>query len=120
VPGSAVRPPGEPLCSARSDGGVLLLTGEIDLSNAPEVTEWVAAAVAAGVTRVDLSGVSFICAAGVTALLAGRDACLPGAAPLTVVCSPMVLRVLSLCVTEGDGLRVVAADGSDPMGGDAR
>jgi hypothetical protein len=39
---------------------------------------------------------------------------------LTVVCSPMVLRVLSLCVTDGDGLRVVAADGSDPMGGDAR
>jgi anti-anti-sigma factor len=97
----------------------LLLSGEIDMSNGPVVTEWIITAVTAGATRLDLSSVSFISAAGVSALIAGRDAGRSANTRLTVVRSPMVLRVLSLCLSEADGLTVLAADGTNPVG-DAR
>jgi anti-anti-sigma factor len=83
--------------TGRRHGDVLVLSGEIDLPNAAAVSDWIASHVAAGVVHLDLSQVTYCGAAGVRALLAGRDALPPGGATLAMTCSPLVLRVLQIC-----------------------
>ena len=97
------------LCSVRRDGGVLCLTGDIDNGNAVQTADRIVAEIRAGVVRLDLSGVDFCGAAGVQALLQGRDALPPGAV-LHVTCSPMVYRVLHICgLVDADRLIVTRA-----------
>jgi anti-anti-sigma regulatory factor len=67
--------------------------------------------VASGVEHVDLSEVTFCSAAGVRALLTGRDTLPPGVETLRLTCSPLVLRVLHLCgLSTAERLTIVAAD----------
>jgi anti-anti-sigma regulatory factor len=61
------------------------------------VSDWIAAHVATGVVHLDLAQVTYCGAAGVRALLAGRDALPPGGATLVMTCSALVLRVLQIC-----------------------
>jgi anti-anti-sigma factor len=96
-------------CSVRRDGAVLHLAGEIDADNWLEVGERIAAAVRIGIVRLDLSRMTFFGAAGVRAVLHGREA-LPAGRTLHLTCAPMVFRVLEICeVGEADGLIVTRA-----------
>ncbi len=96
----------------RREGHVLRLVGEIDDANAARVTERVVADVRAGVDRIDLSGVHYCGAAGIRAVLAGRDALPPGAV-LELICSPAVSRAVWVCgVTSAPDLTVTPA--TDP------
>jgi anti-anti-sigma factor len=99
------------LCSVRRDGGVLRLIGDIDDGNSRQIADRIVAEVQAGVVRLDLTRVDFYGAAGVRAVLQGRDALSPGAS-LHVVCSPLVFRVLHICgLVEADRLIVTPASG---------
>ena len=93
--------------SARRDGSVLLIGGELDAFTADEVAERLVAEVLDGVKKVDLSEVEFFGAAGVRILLAGGDAAQGQGLTLDVACPRSVLRVLDVCaVAEEDGVRV--------------
>ena len=95
--------------SAHRDGRVLRLTGDIDVDNWPETAERIVAGVRAGIVRLDMTQVDFFGAAGIRALLSGRDALPPGAS-LEVTCGRSVFRVLQVCgLIDTDGLVVVPA-----------
>jgi anti-anti-sigma factor len=104
--------------SAKIDGcwvdrttDVLTVTGDVGEENIAAFTEQVVAAVTAGVTHLDLSGVSFFSAAGVRAVLAGHQLLPAQVTALQVTCSPVVLRVVQACGLVGAGrLRIVAAE----------
>jgi anti-anti-sigma factor len=97
------------LGSVRRDGHRLELAGEIDMDNAPEITDRVVAAVRAGVVELDLSRVTFCGAAGVHAILQARETRADGGT-LQVVCSPAVFRVFALCgLGNLDGLAIEVA-----------
>ncbi len=94
------------MCAVERDGAVLRLTGDIDEANLHDVTERVVAAVRAGVEHLDLRRVGHCGAAGVRAVLEGRDALPPGAT-LRVDCSPSAFRILHICGLVGaDGLSI--------------
>lgn len=100
------------LCSVRRDGDVLRLIGDIDNDNATQIADRVIAEIHAGVVSLDLTRVYFCGAAGVRALLRGRDALPPGVA-LHVTCSPLVYHVLQICgLVDADRL-IVARDRAD-------
>ena len=106
-------PPGDGAVTWHVDrsAGVVTLAGEIDEDNAAMVTDCLVAEISAGAGRLDLSGVSFISAAGVRALLTGHGALRPGDPELRVTCSPIVLRVMVICgLGETPRMRLVAAD----------
>jgi anti-anti-sigma factor len=105
------------LCWAERDGEVLRLGGEIDICNAPEVTDWIVTAVRDGASHLDLSAVRFCGAAGVRALLTGRDAVCADDGRLHVICSPQVLRALWVCGLT-DGPRLVAHTAAPTTGVD--
>ncbi|RZU52988.1 anti-anti-sigma regulatory factor [Krasilnikovia cinnamomea] len=100
------------VCSTRRDGAVLHVTGDIDQGNWVDVADRIAAEVRAGVLHLDLTRVSFFGAAGVRAVMHGRDAVPPGVT-LQVSCAPMAFRAMQICgLLTSDRLRVTpAADG---------
>jgi anti-anti-sigma factor len=107
VAGSSERPE-TALWSARRDGPVLRIEGALDVITADDVTERLVAEVLTGIDRVDLSGVEFCGAAGVRALLAGREAAHARGIVLRLGCPPPVVRVLELCgVADLDGWQVI-------------
>ena len=81
----------------------LTVTGDVDLSNAERVYKALTEALAPGVPVIaDLSGVGFIDSRGVSALVRARhEAVHVAAAPILVVPSEAVARVLDLAGTEG-------------------
>jgi len=94
--------------SARRDGTVLRIGGDLDAFTAEEVAERLVAEVLDGIKKVDLSEVDFFGAAGVRILLAGGDAAQGRGVMLDVACPRSVMRVLDVCVVaEEDGLRVL-------------
>jgi anti-anti-sigma factor len=93
--------------SARRDGSVLRIGGEVDAFTADDVAERLVAEVRDGIAHVDLSEVEFFGAAGVRVLLAGGGAAQLQGMTLDVVCPRTVMRVLDVCaVAEEDGVRV--------------
>jgi anti-anti-sigma factor len=93
--------------SARRDGSVLRIGGELDAFTADEVAARLVAEVLDGIEKVDLSEVEFFGAAGVRILLAGGDAAQGQGVTLDVACPRSVMRVLDVCaVAEEDGVRV--------------
>lgn len=96
------------LWAARSDGVTLQVSGALDVNTADDVADRLVAEVLGGITQIDLSGVEFCAAAGVRALLAGRETARARGLVLLLRCSPPVVRVLELCgLIELDGWRVV-------------
>jgi len=94
--------------SARRDGTVLRIGGDLVAFTAEEVAERLVAEVLDGIKKVDLSEVDFFGAAGVRILLAGGDAAQGRGVMLDVACPRSVMRVLDVCaVAEEDGLRVL-------------
>lgn len=80
----------------------IVLTGEIDASNAATITTQVAQALGGGARDivVDLSGVTFFDSTGLGALIAARTACGDGGAALALRApSPQVRRILDLTAT---------------------
>jgi anti-anti-sigma factor len=76
-----------------STAGVVTVRGEVDAASAPVLADRIAHARLWFATVVtDLSGVTFFSAAGLGAL--------PSGAPITLVCSPAVLKVLTACGLE--------------------
>jgi anti-anti-sigma factor len=93
--------------SARRDGSVLRIGGDLDAFTADDVAERLVAEVHDGIEKVDLSEVEFFGAAGVRILLAGGDAAQGVGVMLDVACPRSVMRVLDICaVAEEDGVRV--------------
>jgi anti-sigma B factor antagonist len=75
------------------------VAGEIDLSNAQQISDDVAAALAAGATwiGIDLADVTFMSSSGLSALVAARQACQAAQARLTLKSpSTQTLRILTL------------------------
>lgn len=73
-----------------ANAGVVTVRGEVDVMSAPLLADRISHARLWFTTVVvDLSGVTFFSAAGVGAL--------PADAPIALVCSPAVLKVLSAC-----------------------
>jgi anti-anti-sigma factor len=98
-------------CTAHREAGLIRVSGEIDMPDAERLTDWIVEQVAVGVTHLDLSDVSYCGAAGVRMLMAARDAVSPGGTSLRLTCSPLVLRVLTICgLTEMERLTVAAAE----------
>jgi anti-anti-sigma factor len=105
---SSSERPETALWSAHRDGPVLRVSGALDALTFDEVAERLTAEIAAGVSQIDLSGVSTCAAAGVRALLSGREAARARRLVLSLGCPPEVARVLDLCgVAELDGWLVV-------------
>jgi anti-anti-sigma factor len=98
------------LCSVQRDGAAVRLTGEIDEANWVMIAERIALEVGAGAVHLDLTQLRYCGAAGVRALLQGRQALPPGSA-LHLSCSPPVFRVLDICGLVGaDALIVTRVD----------
>jgi anti-anti-sigma factor len=98
------------LCSVRRDGAAVRLTGEIDEANWAMIAKRIALEVGAGAVHLDLTQLRYCGAAGVRALLQGRQALPPGSA-LHLSCSPPVFRVLEICGLVGaDALIVTRVD----------
>jgi anti-anti-sigma factor len=85
------------LIGARRDGAALRISGEIDISTTTALTREILAAVESGASALDLTEVPFFGAAGVDALLGGRDAARRSGRRLRVTCSRQVMRSLRLC-----------------------
>lgn len=80
----------------------IVLTGEIDASNAATITTQVERALGSGARDivVDLTDVSFFDSTGLGALIAARTACGDGGAALSLRApSPQVRRILDLTAT---------------------
>lgn len=100
------------LCSVRRDRDSLRLSGEIDVGNVAAVSARIQAEIRAGVVHLDLSEVGYCGAAGLRALLAGRDALRDRGGVLRLTCSPVVLRILRICeLIDSAGMIVVPATG---------
>jgi anti-anti-sigma factor len=97
--------------SARRDGSVLWIGGDLDAFTADDVAERLVAEVRNGIVKVDLSEVEFFGAAGVRILLAGGVAAQGQGVMLDVACPRSVMRVLDVCaLAEEDGVRVQPLD----------
>jgi anti-anti-sigma factor len=90
------------LWSARREGSVLRVRGEIDVFTADDVQERLIAGVVEGIDRVDLAEVGFFGLAGVRVLLAAAQEARARGALLEVVCPPAVLRLLEICRVADD------------------
>ena len=98
------------LCSVRRDGAAVRLTGEIDEANWAAIAERIALEIGAGAVHLDLTQLGYCGAAGVRALLHGRQA-LPFGSTLHLTCSPLVFRVLHICGLVGaEGLMIKQVD----------
>jgi anti-anti-sigma factor len=100
------------LCSVRRDGTAVRLTGEIDEANWAAIAERIALEIGAGAVHLDLTQLGYCGAAGVRALLQGRQV-LPSGSTLHLTCSPLVFRVLQICGLIGaDRLMIKQIDGN--------
>ncbi|HKT02788.1 MAG TPA: STAS domain-containing protein [Rugosimonospora sp.] len=98
-----------PLCPVRRVGVQLQLSGEIDDSNAAELSARVVAEIGAGVTDVDLSRVRFFSAAGAGLLVVAARAATVRQRMVRVAASPAVMRVVEVCGLDAlDGLWLTA------------
>lgn len=99
-----------PLCLVERVGDELWLSGEIDISNAEDLSLLIAEEARAGVRRLNLTRVRFFSAAGIRMMIAvGTATALPDGG-IPVVCSAAVTRALRLCrLTHVDGLRLITA-----------
>jgi anti-sigma B factor antagonist len=73
---------------AKSDHAVVAVSGEIDVSSAPELQERLLELIASGAHRlvVDLGDVGFMDSTGLGALVAGRAAAVDAGGALAVAC----------------------------------
>jgi anti-anti-sigma regulatory factor len=100
--------------SARREGPVLYLSGDIDLIDGIELTHRIVVEVSLGAVVLDLTGVGFCGAAGVRAVLQGHAARHDGVT-LQVRCAGFVLQVLEICgLDRVDGLCLVDVSHSYP------
>lgn len=110
-----VRPPLVELWSARRDGSILRIAGEIDMANAAAVRDRVIAEIRAGVVHLDLSAVRFFGVAGMDTLLDGHAVLHSQGKTLRLTCPPVVVRMMHICgLTELEGLTVTIVTGPDP------
>jgi anti-anti-sigma factor len=110
------------LITARDSGTAVLLTGEVDISNADVLSELVGAATRAAQrdgrdASVDLDGLRFLDAAGVSAVLRGSAGFRAAGGLLRLTRPrPFVARILHLlALDEEPGVRI-----GGPTGGDGR
>jgi anti-sigma B factor antagonist len=88
--------------AAGASATTIVLTGEIDASNASTIGVQVGDALLGGATAVvvDLSGVTFFDSTGLGALIASRNACGESKVPMSLRApSPQVRRILDLTAT---------------------
>jgi anti-anti-sigma factor len=88
---------GTTLWSARRDGSVLRIVGDLDVFTADDVEERLVVEVLDGIDEVDLSKVGFFGLAGVRVLRNGAEAARAQGTVLHVVCPAAVLRLLEDC-----------------------
>jgi anti-anti-sigma factor len=82
---------------------VITISGELDMSTAPLLTDLVEAAVGARPTRVvvDMANVTFLCATGLRGLIQARDMIIAGGGHLVLRApSQPTLRVLTITGTD--------------------
>jgi anti-anti-sigma factor len=92
-------------CDVQRIGDELWFSGEVDESNADELTARAVAEIRAGTVCLDLSQVRFFGAAGTRMMFAARAAAAALDGQVRVVCSREVMRTLELCrLTAVDGL----------------
>jgi anti-anti-sigma factor len=85
------------------------LTGDIDLGNWADIRGRMAVEMAAGIRRVDLTGVRYFGAAGVRVVLDAFEA-RPSGATVHVTCAPSVFRVMRISgLLDTDGLVITEA-----------
>ncbi|GAA3392522.1 STAS domain-containing protein [Cryptosporangium minutisporangium] len=84
-------------CDLTRTGACLAIAGEIDEDSASPLVERAAAAIGGGVTRLDLSGVTFFSAAGVRVLVLLGGSAEAEHVVVRVTCSMIVWRILELC-----------------------
>ena len=98
-PGAAVYSAAKMTKYLEDGSAVIALAGDYDLANTASIHAAILRALNSGVLSiaVDLGGVTFIEATGVSALLRGRDACAAARVPLKLINpSAIALRVLEL------------------------
>jgi anti-anti-sigma regulatory factor len=77
--------------------GRLVLTGALDLTNAPAVADRLRHAVDIGVSELELAGISLFSAAGVRMLVSVGWHAKQAGRVVRVACPPIVLQVLRVC-----------------------
>jgi anti-anti-sigma factor len=94
-------------CDVRRIGDELWFFGEVDETNADDLTARAVAEIRDGTVCLDLSQVRFFGAAGTRMMFAARAAAAAVDGQVRVVCSREVMRTLELCrLTAVDGLRL--------------
>ncbi|MBB2909666.1 anti-sigma B factor antagonist [Streptosporangium becharense] len=110
------------LVSERANGSVVVtVTGELDLATRPELVAYVrhAVDVDTGTIIIDLSGVTFIDACGLSALIALKRYAREQGRPLLLAgATPPVLRLLKLTNLDGTFTMISrpGAAGAPPVG----